>query len=454
MSTDNTMSSSTFSGIHHRNVEHENNIDKTPLGISETSTAGAAAPTTEDDDMEPLPSQPSGANMIVEESTIQTFMQYADRLLIGLNPRWRNWIIRGIFSWVMILGFAKLVSMGPLVVSIVVLLIQIKCFQEIINIGYTVYKSHNLPWFRTLSWYFLFTSNYWLYGESLINHFGFMMNKNNFLQPLVTYHRMIAFLLYTSGFVGFVLSLKKTYYLKQFTLFGYTHITLMILVTSSHQMIQNICEGMIWFLFPVSLIICNDIMAYMFGFFYGRTPLTKLSPKKTWEGFIGGGISTLVFGFILAGILSHYQFLVCPLEYDDDRMSLATSCIPLPLFQKTIYTMPKPFSLFKRTLELYPFQLHSLVLSLFASSIGPFGGFFASGFKRAFRIKDFAATIPGHGGFVDRFDCQIIMALFTNVYISTFARVASPNKLLQQVLALTPENREEFLRLLRNHFKE
>lgn len=46
------------------------------------------------------------------------------------------------------------------------------------------------------------------------------------------------------------------------------------------------------------------------------------------------------------------------------------------------------------------------------------------------------------------------MALFTNVYISTFARVASPTKLLQQVLALTPENREEFIRLLRHHFKE
>ncbi len=45
------------------------------------------------------------------------------------------------------------------------------------------------------------------------------------------------------------------------------------------------------------------------------------------------------------------------------------------------------------------------------------------------------------------------MGLFTNVYISTFAHVASPNRLLQQVLALTPENREEFFRLLRNHFK-
>ena len=229
----------TSSDLHQRQVEREITTNKTRLSKKD----GPGAPTTEDDDMEPLPSQPSGANMIIEESTIQGYMQYIDGLLSGLNQRWRNWIIRGIFSFIMITAFAKLVSMGPLVVSLLVLLIQIKCFQEIINIGYYVYKSHNLPWFRTLSWYFLFTSNYWLYGESLIHHFGFLMNRNNFLQPLVTYHRMIAFLLYTSGFVGFVVSLKKTYYLKQFTLFGYTHITLLILVTSSHQMIQNICEG-------------------------------------------------------------------------------------------------------------------------------------------------------------------------------------------------------------------
>lgn len=39
------------------------------------------------------------------------------------------------------------------------------------------------------------------------------------------------------------------------------------------------------------------------------------------------------------------------------------------------------------TVRLYPFQIHSIALSSFASIMGPFGGFFASGFKRAFKIK-------------------------------------------------------------------
>ena len=53
-----------------------------------------------------------------------------------------------------------------------------------------------------------------------------------------------------------------------------------------------------------------------------------------------------------------------------------------------------------------PVQFHALVLSAFASIIAPFGGFFASGFKRGFKIKDFGDSIPGHGGMTDRMDCQ------------------------------------------------
>lgn len=54
------------------------------------------------------------------------------------------------------------------------------------------------------------------------------------------------------------------------------------------------------------------------------------------------------------------------------------------------------------------FEIHCLVLSLFTSLISPFGGFFASGLKRAMKIKDFSSLIPGHGGIIDRCDCQVI----------------------------------------------
>lgn len=58
------------------------------------------------------------------------------------------------------------------------------------------------------------------------------------------------------------------------------------------------------FLLPTSLIICNDIMAYVWGKAVGRTPLTELSAKKTWEGFMGAFISTVIFAFYVCVIPS------------------------------------------------------------------------------------------------------------------------------------------------------
>lgn len=128
---------------------------------------------------------------------------------------------------------------------------------------------------------------------------------------------------------------------------------------------------------------------------------------------------------------------------------------------------------------MYPFLLHSLSMSVFSSVIGPFGGFFASGFKRAFKIKvsndcvqsffnetlrplpetaieilclqlqDFGDIIPGHGGIMDRFDCQFLMATFVNVYISSFIRSASPQKLLAEVYNLKPEQQLQLFHTLK-----
>lgn len=120
---------------------------------------------------------------------------------------------------------------------------QVKCFQEIISIGYQVYRIHGLPWFRSLSWYFLVTSNYFFYGENLFDYLGVLFSRVESLRFLITYHRFISFCLYCIGFVWFVLSLVKKYYMKQFSLFAWTHVALLIVVTQSYLIIQNIFEG-------------------------------------------------------------------------------------------------------------------------------------------------------------------------------------------------------------------
>lgn len=68
-------------------------------------------------------------------------------------------------------------------------------------------------------------------------------------------------------------------------------------------------------------------------------------------------------------------------------------------------------------------QFHILVFATFASLIAPFGGFFASGLKRTFKVKDFGESIPGHGGITDRMDCQLIMGFFAFMYYQSFIAI-------------------------------
>ncbi|KAL5988021.1 phosphatidate cytidylyltransferase [Asimina triloba] len=109
----------------------------------------------------------------------------------------------------------------------------------------------------------------------------------------------------------------------------------------------------------------------------------------------------------LANIMGRFQWLTCP------RKDLSTGwlhCDPGPLFKPEYYPLP----------GWLPAWWHALALGLFASIIAPFGGFFASGFKRAFKIKDFGDSIPGHGGITDRMDCQMVMAVFAYIYHQSF----------------------------------
>ncbi|ONK79295.1 uncharacterized protein A4U43_C01F4920 [Asparagus officinalis] len=190
-----------------------------------------------------------------------------------------------------------------------------------------------------------------------------------------------------------------------------------------------------WFLLPASLIVINDIAAYIFGFFFGKTPLIKLSPKKTWEGFIGASVATMFSAFLLANVLGRFQWLTCP------RKDLSTGwlhCDPDPMFKPEYYSLAGIVPQWFPWKEVYilPVQWHALAFGLFASIIAPFGGFFASGFKRAFKIKDFGDSIPGHGGITDRMDCQMVMAVFAYIYHQSFimAENYSVETILDQIL--------------------
>lgn len=73
----------------------------------------------------------------------------------------------------------------------------------------------------------------------------------------------------------------------QFSQFALLLLTCLFVVGQSMFQIANIYDGLIWFFISSSSVIINDIFAYIFGIFFGRTRLIKLSPKKTVEGFLG-----------------------------------------------------------------------------------------------------------------------------------------------------------------------
>ena len=150
-------------------------------------------------------------------------------------------------------------------------------------------------------------------------------------------------------------------------------------------------------------------MSYIFGFFFGKTPLIKISPKKTWEGFIGGAFSTIIFGIIMSNAIGDKPYFVCPIEsYNED----GSNCTFPIAFIETDYTIPRPLHAFYKVIRkdpvvhMKPFILHSVIMALFASIIGPFGGFFASGFKRAFKIKVSYGT-PG-----------VLLILFSRILVT------------------------------------
>lgn len=128
------------------------------------------------------------------------------------------------------------------------------------------------------------------------------------------------------------------------------------------------------FLTPVLIIISiwiNDTMAYIVGSLIGKTPLSSISPKKTWEGTVGGVILSVTV------------------------MSL------IGWYAKAEWH-------------------HYLFISLISAIAGTFGDLFESKLKRMAGVKDSGSFMPGHGGFLDRFDSLLFAIPFVWLYAILF----------------------------------
>lgn len=170
--------------------------------------------------------------------------------------------------------------------------------------------------------------------------------------------------------LGALLDIKKGGMLQNLAIsfFGLIYIPMSLSLFFQLKNILSIAFFFNWsFLIPFLVILSiwvNDTMAYIAGSIIGRTPLSTISPNKTWEGTVAGIIIAVL---VMSKVVGMW----------------------VPIHQNIIF-----------------------VISLVSSIAGTFGDLFESKLKRLAGVKDSGSMMPGHGGFLDRFDSILFAVPF------------------------------------------
>lgn len=167
---------------------------------------------------------------------------------------------------------------------------------------------------KYINWYIFLVINYYCFGNLIIKKFPYLGVKYEIVGFLMIYHDFISFCSFLVAFLSFVISLKQGYLKYQFRLFGWVCMACVFITYQGWLLVHNVFEGLAWYLIPALLIIVNDIFAYIVGYFFGKTPLIALSPKKTWEGFIGGAFFTFLFSLVLTSAFQSIPGTICPVK--------------------------------------------------------------------------------------------------------------------------------------------
>lgn len=151
-------------------------------------------------------------------------------------------------------------------------------------------------------------------------------------------------------------------------------------------------------IFVILSTFLADGGAYFVGVFFGKNKMNeRISPKKTWEGFIGGFVISAILTFIIGLCFAAGNYPILP------------------------------------SLDLQHWYL-ILILSAITPLFAVLGDFVFSCIKRHFGIKDYGKLIPGHGGVLDRLDsiifACIVAAIFVHVTSNINAGVVDWTKIL------------------------
>ena len=306
-------------------------------------------------------------------------------------------------------------------------------YRELVNVRY---KSHGsrivgkVPRFRTVQWLWFAVGLHFAYGSDVAKApmgLGkeYLSSADGYSFPNID-HTVLSFALYSAVFVITVVSLTGTEEELRFQIsqLCWSIAAICLTVFQMKFSVANTFHGLFWIVFPGILVACNDTGAYISGKSCGKKFTSRtffpLSPNKTWEGFVGAAIMTCACGFVLPLYLARSDWLRC--SYMD--LESSGTCDTSVLFTPAS-TVGTPFGTLANVERfglglVAPIQIHGVIMGLFASLVAPFGGLFASVVKRAYGLKDFDNLIPGHGGFMDRMDCQMVMILFTYVYLTSF----------------------------------
>ena len=192
----------------------------------------------------------------------------------------------------------------------------------------------------------------------------FFIFKGSFF---LNFFLIICFLV--SSYEWYMMSKKRNYHI-------IGHFFLIISFFSAYQLRNDFGkESLLYFLFVILICISTDTGGYIIGKLFKGPKLTKISPKKTYSGMIGGYLFSII-------IINIYLINLDLLKFKSGELNLGT-----------------------------------FVIILLISSISQIGDIIISYFKRLSKIKDTGKIIPGHGGLLDRIDGMIFAFPFSYVIL-------------------------------------